>query len=242
MDSAALAARKSPLLRTVLAVLTSFVLVLTGGFAGVASVNAASLNRSAHSTTKDGSLWQIVNKKHPFHKRSYVPKGLIKTKYTGGKYLKKTATGQLGKMYRAAKKAGVHLRTVSAYRSYKYQKNLYKGYVRSHGKKAADTFSARPGYSEHQTGLALDIGQSSYKCTLSACFGKTKAGKWLAKNAWKYGFVLRFPKGQQKTTGYVYEPWHYRYLGKSAAKAYHKSKAKTLEKFFKVSGGTKYKK
>lgn len=224
------------------AMLLALGMVLSLGLVHVSDANAAGFNKHAYSTSKDGSLWQIVNKAHPFHKRSYKPKGLVKTKYTNGKYVKKTAVGDLGKMYRDAKKSDISLRTISAYRSYSYQKSLYNSYVKRHSKKAADRFSARPGYSEHQTGLAVDIGQKSGRCGLSNCFGKTKAGKWLHKHSWKYGFVLRYTKANSKKTGYMAEAWHFRYIGKSAAKTFRYSKATSLEAFFGVSGGAKYKK
>lgn len=211
----------------------------SGSSAAIAT--AEGFDISKHSLTKDGSLWQIVNKTHPFQDKQFVPSGLVTTSSTNGKQMRKVAATALATMIKDSRAAGATVRVISAYRSYTYQKSLYAGYAAKHGKSDADTFSARAGYSDHQTGLATDLGQSSAGCDLDQCFGKTKAGKWLAKNAWKYGFVLRFPKGQQKITGYVYEPWHYRYIGKSAAKAFYNSKAKSLETFFGVSGGMSYK-
>ena len=94
----------------------------------------------------------------------------------------------------------------------------------------ADQLSARPGYSEHQTGLAIDFS-SPEGCRLEECYEDTRAGRWLAKNAQNYGFILRFPKGQQAVTGYLFEPWHYRYLGKDLTARYVASGANTLEEF-----------
>lgn len=99
------------------------------------------------------------------------------------------------------------LEVVSGFRSYQKQVNLYNRYVARDGKAAADRYSARPGYSEHQTGLAADLVE------ISDSFGDTKAGKWLANNCWKYGFILRYPKGKEDKTGYMYESWHFRYIG-----------------------------
>src|SRR5690606_25707577 len=121
------------------------------------------------------------------------------------------------------------------YRSYSYQSNLYNRYVRSHGKTEADRFSARPGHSEHQTGLAFDFGGKNQAHWLEKSFEGTKEGKWLLANAHKYGFILRYPKGKEKITGYIYEPWHYRYVGSKKASEIKNSKL-TMEEYFKVSG------
>ncbi|MBQ2897736.1 MAG: D-alanyl-D-alanine carboxypeptidase family protein [Clostridia bacterium] len=112
----------------------------------------------------------------------------------------------------AAKKDGLSMKVLSAYRTENYQRNLYNNKVRTTGKVNADNYSARPGHSEHQTGLAVDI--SSTKGT----FEYTPEFKWLQKHAHEYGYILRYPKGKEWITGYSYEPWHYRYVGVDAAK------------------------
>ena len=129
----------------------------------------------------------------------------------------KVATDAFNQMKADAAKEGLNLFVVSGYRSYEYQKNLYNRYVARDGKAAADTYSARPGHSEHQTGLAFDI------CSLETSFENTAEGKWLAANAHKYGFILRYPKGKQSITGYIYEPWHFRYIGVDKATAVYQS-------------------
>lgn len=131
-----------------------------------------------------------------------------------------------------AAKEGLNLYIRSGYRSYSYQKDLYNNYVARDGKAAADRYSARPGHSEHQTGLAFDIN------SLSQSFENTPEGKWLAKNCWKYGFIIRYPKGKESITGYMYEPWHIRYLGKDTAKAVYDS-GLTLEEYLGID--SKYK-
>lgn len=206
--------------------------------AGVASANG--LDVTKHSLSKDGSQWQIVNKSHPFQDKRFVPNNLVSNAVLGSRTMRKDAAAALTKMATAAKADGITLRAVSAYRSYRYQKQLYASYAAKHGAKAADRFSARPGFSEHQTGFATDLGQAPAKCDLQDCFGDTPAGKWLDKNSWKYGFILRFPKDGEDKTGYIYEPWHFRYLGLRAAKAFHESDVDTLEDFFGVSGGLDY--
>ncbi|WP_017381224.1 D-alanyl-D-alanine carboxypeptidase family protein [Paenisporosarcina sp. TG-14] len=134
-----------------------------------------------------------------------------------------------------AKKAGVILKTISTFRTYSYQNTLYNNYVKKHGKAKADRFSARPGYSEHQTGLAFDFGGANQSHWLKESFAGTKEGQWLSANVHKYGFVLRYPKGKENITGYMYEPWHFRYIG-SAMATKVKSSGKTLEEYFNVAG------
>jgi D-alanyl-D-alanine carboxypeptidase len=115
-------------------------------------------------------------------------------------------------MFDAAKKDGLSLRVISAYRTEDYQRGLYNNKVRTTGKVNADNYSARPGHSEHQTGLAVDI------CSTKGTFEYTSEFKWLQNHAHEYGFILRYPKGKEWITGYSYEPWHYRYVGTDAAK------------------------
>ena len=120
-------------------------------------------------------------------------------------------------MVAAAKKDGISLWIISGYRSYETQKAVYNNYVANNGQADADTYSARPGHSEHQTGLAFDINEISYS------FGDTPAGKWVAENAAQYGFIVRYPQEKQHITGYIYEPWHLRYLGTEMAMAVYNS-------------------
>jgi D-alanyl-D-alanine carboxypeptidase len=112
--------------------------------------------------------------------------------------------------------------------------------VQSEGQAVADTQSARPGYSEHQSGLAADLEPASRKCEVDQCFGDTPEGKWLSANAYKYGFVIRYPLGLDNITGYEYEPWHVRYVGIALSTEMHDEGILTLEQFFAISGGTAY--
>ena len=114
------------------------------------------------------------------------------------------------KMYNDAKDAGYGFKINSAYRSYEKQETIYNRYVSQDGQEQADTYSARPGYSEHQTGYAFDV--RDYPFT-NDDYSKTKSFTWVSENAYKYGFILRFPKGKEYITGYQYESWHYRYCG-----------------------------
>lgn len=111
-----------------------------------------------------------------------------------------------------ALKDGVKLKIISGFRSYDYQEKIYNIYVKEFGEEKTNTFSAKPGHSEHQTGLAIDICDDSDK------FIGTKEDKWLQKNAYKFGFIIRYPKGKEEITGYKYEPWHLRYVGIKHAK------------------------
>ena len=112
---------------------------------------------------------------------------------------------------------GLSLYISSGYRSYDLQNRLYNRYVSQDGKAAADRYSARPGHSEHQTGLAFDLN------TITQSFAYTAEGRWVAKNCWRYGFILRYPEGKEDKTGYMYEPWHLRYLGKPLAEKVYES-------------------
>ncbi len=138
-------------------------------------------------------------------------------------------------MQGAAAQEGVYFDIVSGFRSYTYQKNLYNRYVAQDGKVEADTYSARPGHSEHQTGLAMDIG------AIDRNYGNQPGGIWLATNAWKYGFILRYPNGKAGETGYIYEPWHFRYVGKELAEAvYNNGDWITLETYFGINSEYTY--
>lgn len=128
-----------------------------------------------------------------------------------------TANAALQKMFAAAKKDGFNLFVRSGFRSYSTQKYLYNSYVNRDGKTAADRYSARPGHSEHQTGLAFDINKAN------SSFEGSPEAKWLAENCYKYGFIIRYPKGKESVTGYIYEPWHIRYLGVETATAVYES-------------------
>ena len=133
-------------------------------------------------------------------------------------------------MAKTAKKENLSIIAMSTYRSYEYQINLYNKYVKLDGKEKADTYSGRAGYSEHQTGLAVDVynGKESY-----TNFEITEEFKWMQENAYKYGFILRFPKDKTKETGYDYESWHYRYVGKDIANYIHKNKISYEEYYVK---------
>lgn len=160
----------------------------------------------------------IVNKQYP-----------LPADYNPG--VSAEAQQALDNMLGAAAAKGFKLTAFSAFRSYDYQQQLYTKYVNRDGQQAADRYSARPGHSEHQTGLAFDIGEVGREdLWLTEAFGETTAGQWLQNNAYKYGFILRYPKGKETITGFMHESWHFRYVGeKDAKKIYDKNI--TLEEY-----------
>ena len=133
-------------------------------------------------------------------------------------YLRKEAANALKNLFNTAKnEEGYELIARSGFRSYETQVNLYNNYVSTRGQQYADSYSARAGHSEHQTGLTIDITAQSVNAGLSETFGQSKEGAWVAKNAHRFGFIIRYPQGRTSETGYEYEPWHLRYVGVEAA-------------------------
>ena len=139
-----------------------------------------------------------------------------------------TAKAAFDEMAEDAAKEGLSLYIASGYRSYSYQAGLYDRYVARDGKEAADTYSARPGHSEHQTGLAFDLN------SISMDFAETEEGLWVAEHCYEYGFIIRYPSGKENVTGYQYEPWHIRYLGVELATKVWKS-GLCLEEYFDIT-------
>ena len=171
----------------------------------------------------------LVNK-YNYLTEDYVPSNLenISTTYArSGMQLVKEAKEAFETLSENAKKEGMNVIAMSSYRSYDYQVNLYNNYVAQDGKEAADKYSARPGYSEHQTGLAVDVYNLDLPYT---SFEETEEFTWMQENAYKYGFILRFLKDKVDITGYQYESWHYRYVGKKVAKEI-KDNNLTLEEY-----------
>lgn len=189
------------------------------------SDNQQAFDKKSYSIDDPASPWVIVNKKRPLPS-SYAPASLSSV---GSVQVSSQAASQLNSLVAAGKNAGLGLYTISGFRSYGNQAATYNGWVARDGQAKADTYSARPGHSEHQTGLAVDMGGGS--CDLEICFGNTPAGKWLAANAYKYGFIIRYQEGKQGLTGYQYEPWHIRYVGTGLAGQLQQS-GQPMEQFF----------
>ena len=147
----------------------------------------------------------VVNKSYPLP-RDYNPGGLTSE-----------CENAFYEMQSAAEDEGLDLYISSGFRSYDTQASLYQRYCNEDGQAAADTYSARPGHSEHQTGLAIDLN------TISSSFAYTAEGEWVAEHCWEYGFILRYPADKVSVTGYMYEPWHIRYVGRDNARAIYNS-------------------
>ncbi len=189
--------------------------------------------------TDTSSLLLIANKKYKLPE-GYVPEDLVDASIpctNGSATMRAEAAEQLQKMYADALKDGVSLAISSAYRSEQYQASLYNGYVASYGQAEADSISSRPGYSDHQTGLAADFVEGG-SSDFTDAFENTSSGQWLMTHAYLYGFIMRYPNGKQAVTGYDYEPWHYRYIGVENAQAlYSTSPDETFEEYYQIDGG-----
>ncbi len=184
------------------------------------------------------SLLVVVNKQRPLNPKTYVPSPRSSV---NGVSLQKDAAIALKQMAAAMKKAGAGtLWLNSGYRSYSTQVDVHARQVKALGLAAGERLAARPGYSEHQTGLAADVSAIGQGCSIQVCFAKTKAGKWLAANAWQYGWILRYENGQTSVTGYQFEPWHFRYVGIDMATDYKAKRAKSLEAFWGLPAAPKY--
>lgn len=180
----------------------------------------------AESVFEADNQWVLVNKEYGLAE-DFVPDNLVTvdvptiSEMLEVNQMNKVASDQLTQLFDAAKRAGHDLYALSGYRSYQTQDTLYNNYVAQHGQEAASKFSAQPGHSEHQTGLAMDVTSAAVNYELSQAFGETEEGKWIAENAFRFGFILRYLQGKEHITGYMYEPWHFRYVGKEMAQLLH---------------------
>ena len=195
-----------------------------------------------HSTDDPRSVWVVVDKRRPLKPKSWVPTDLVQpaVPHTNVPQLRKPAAKALERMIAGAKRDGVGVVSLSAYRAYTVQKSIFDRNLRTMGRAATEKLTARPGYSEHQTGLADDLGDSSGRCPIATCFATTPAGKWLKANAWRYGWILRYPPGKQAVTGIQSEPWHYRYVGTGLAKHMHATGQPLLERVFDLPDSPDY--
>ena len=187
--------------------------------------------------TKDGITYidgfLLVNKTYPLPK-DYLPKNTHKavtsTTSICAECIDEEAYQAFVTMRNDATSQGLNIWIQSGYRSYNYQNGLYESYVKSSGKAAADTYSARAGHSEHQSGFAFDLN------SITDAFASTKEGIWVNAHCYKYGFIIRYPKGKENETGYKYESWHLRYVGKELAKElYNGGNWITMEDHFGIT-------
>jgi zinc D-Ala-D-Ala carboxypeptidase len=184
------------------------------------------------------NILALVNKDY-FLPEDYTPNDLVRpeVEFSFGDVeiekglMRREAAVALEKMFAAAKQDGIELYAISGYRSYSRQESLFNAEIERVGMDKAVQAVAIPGASEHQSGLAMDISSRSNKLYLNEAFAKTVEGKWLKDNAHSFGYILRYPKEKTKVTNYVYEPWHFRYVGKKAAKVMFEHNW-TLEEYF----------
>jgi zinc D-Ala-D-Ala carboxypeptidase len=196
-------------------------------------------NKNKFSKTDPSSLWVIVNKTRPLP-NSYAPSHLVNPNTVlrlpasdPEMTIRPETSTAFEQLVKGAKTAGYDLMLGSGYRSYQLQTIVYNGEVQQFGQAKADSESARPGTSEHQTGLALDVDRTDRQCEFEQCFGDLPEGKWIVANAYKYGFILRYQKDKTAITGYNYDPWHLRYVGIDLSNEMHRTGISTLEEFFK---------
>lgn len=199
-----------------------------GSYEIVYKVKDSSNNETTIKRTVEVKEKKVVKQEGPTYINGIL---IVNKKYSlpsnyGG--VDKTASAALAELQKAANQNGFSLSLISGYRSYSTQDTIYNNYIKRWGQEYTDTVSARPGHSEHQTGLAFDVGQ------LSNSFGETKEGIWLKENCYKYGFILRYLKGKENITGYAYEPWHIRYVGVDVATKIMKNNL-TLEEYLGIA-------
>lgn len=205
----------------------------------------AVFDKNKYPLDQASSLWAVVNKGRVMPS-TYVPSNLVVPNIplrlnpaSPEMHLRADMAAALEKLSAGAKADGINLKLASGYRSYSTQAAVYSGYVSQDGTAKADTYSARPGHSEHQTGLAADLEPLDRTCEVEQCFENTPEGKWLAANSYKYGLIIRYQKNTQSLTGYEYEPWHVRFVGEDLAKQLQQS-GQTLEQFFGLPIYTTY--
>ena len=225
--------------------LTLVASILFPSVSNVAQSQATSLIQ--HSIDEPDSIWIVVNKQRPLNPIKYAPTDLVTPKLKGlnfnpyNRKLRAEASKAAYKLAVAMKSAGKGTLIIqSAYRSYGEQSAVHDRQVSKYGLKTGEALAARPGFSEHQTGWAMDVSASGQGCQIRVCFGQTKAGLWLAANAYNYGYIIRYPEYATPNTGYQYEPWHLRYVGKALAKAMHDDDVHTLEKYFALPSAPNY--
>jgi len=202
-------------------------------------------NKTLYSISEADSLWVIINKQRVLAD-GYKPVDLVVPNVplrlsadSEQMHVRATMAKAMENLFKGASDNNLHLMLASGFRSQAYQTSLYNGYVAKDGQSAADRSSARPGHSEHQTGLSFDIEPADKRCELDQCFGTTPEGVWLSAHAHEYGFIIRYGKDQEQLTGYEYEPWHLRYVGNALAQELY-TKHQTMEQFFGLPPALNY--
>ena len=193
-----------------------------------------------------GSEWVVVNKLRPLSPLDFEPQvrkisSSESLDNSRGLELRDVAATALEAMAKEMLFQGAGQMFVnSAYRSYDYQLELFVDKVEQYGEAEALVRSAKAGHSEHQTGLAVDVSVPAQGCAIMQCFGDTEAGKWIAENSWKFGYIVRYERDTTSITGYTYEPWHLRYVGTEIARMYASNGIHTLEDFWGFPAAENY--
>ena len=193
-----------------------------------------------------GSEWVVVNKLRPLSPLDFEPQvrkisSSQSLDNSRGLELRDVAATALEAMAKEMLFQGAGQMFVnSAYRSYDYQLELFVDKVEQYGEAEALVRSAKAGHSEHQTGLAVDVSVPAQGCAIMQCFGDTEAGKWIAENSWKFGYIVRYERDTTSITGYTYEPWHLRYVGTEIARMYANNGIHTLEDFWGFPAAENY--
>ena len=204
---------------------------------------APTFDRAARSIDDPNSIWVVVDKLRPLNPTDYAPDDLVEVPipFANPPQLRQEASDAVVAMFAAfTAETGLALQSQSAYRSFDSQTRVYNNDVGNLGQAGADLSTARPGTSEHQTGLTIDISAQPGQCSLDGCFADTPHGQWLAANAWRFGFLLRYPADKIPVTGYEFEPWHFRYIGIDLAAEMHTTGFTTLEEFFGLPAAPSY--
>ncbi|MBB5475184.1 D-alanyl-D-alanine carboxypeptidase [Cellulomonas hominis] len=198
----------------------------------------AGLDLARESTTDPASVWIVVNKALPLQPATWSPPDLVAV---GAYQVRAVVQDPLTRMLAAAAADGVRLELRSGFRSYDYQAGVHAGWAAQVGAPRADEVSARPGHSEHQTGLAVDVGSGSRPdCDFQDCFAETDEGRWVAARAGEFGFVVRYTAAGQAVTGFAAEGWHLRYVGTDLVGEMQRRGVGTLEELFDLPGGPAY--
>ncbi|MEY3999862.1 MAG: hypothetical protein RLZZ626_217 [Actinomycetota bacterium] len=232
---------------TVVLLLAGALFAPQGGAAAQPTARPASFDATANPTNHAESIWVVVNKKRPLIPLKYSPVttkpnfDLPSTNNPYGRRLAKQSALAIVLLAKAMRAEGAgDLVLNSGYRSFGEQTYVHNRQVQRFGLEAGEALAARPGYSEHQTGLAADVSALGQGCGIQFCFGNTVAGKWLRENSWRFGFIVRYPKGKTPITGYDYEPWHLRYVGTALSRQMHADGVTVLETFFGLPAAPAY--
>ena len=200
-------------------------------------------DKTAFSIDDPMSIWVVADKLRPLNPANFKATDLVTANvpYAANATMRAEAASALERMVAVAVAEGAGgMMVQNAFRSYETQVSVYAGHVNRLGKARADVGSARPGHSEHQTGLSADIAPDNGQCSVKECFADTTQGIWLAENAWRFGYHLRYPDGKTEVTGYLFEPWHYRYVGVNLSTEMHQQGVTTLEEFFGLPAAPTY--